>query len=278
MFAAGRTLFLALGLTALGCQTGHQQVSSGPSQRPPVHIADFHVPTDSALPPGELGVAVKAGRADMNETTTRLKPYVGAGLNCASCHIGAGTHPDAAPFVGTFGLFPNYSKRSGQIETLENRLNDCFERSENGKPLAVDSVAMKDMVAYIAWLSKDVPVGMKVKGHGIAPIQAPDKPDRQRGESVYNTSCVVCHGAQGAGGAMAPPLWGARSFNVAAGMARLNTMSAFIKHNMPLGKPESLSAQEAYDVASFVLAHPRPDFPAKTHDWPKGGKPSDAAY
>lgn len=238
----------------------------------------FRVPSDAELPKGELGQAIRNGRADMNDTTTRLKPYVGGALNCSSCHLGAGTVPNAAPLVGTYGLFPAYSARSARIDTVEDRLNECFERSENGKPLPVNSQDMKDMVAYVAWLSKGVPVGTKVPGHAIAHIQAPAKPDRTRGQAVYTNSCAVCHGASGAGSSTAPPLWGAKSFNVGAGMARLNTMAAFVKHNMPLGQGESLTDQQAYDVAAFVLAHPRPDYPAKIHDWPKGGKPADAPY
>ena len=30
--------------------------------------------------------------------------------------------------------------------------------------------------------------------------------------------------------------------------------------------------------AAFVTHQPRPDFPGKENDWPKGGKPVDARY
>lgn len=48
-----------------------------------------------------------------------------------------------------------------------------------------------------------------------------------------------------------PPLWGKDSFNVGAGMARMFTAAAFVKHNMPLGQGGTLTAQEAVDVAAF---------------------------
>jgi thiosulfate dehydrogenase len=61
-------------------------------------------------------------------------------------------------------------------------------------------------------------------------------------------------------------------------MARLGTAAAFIRWNMPFDRPASLTDQEAYDVAAFILAHPRPDTPGKERDWPNGDPPEDAAY
>jgi thiosulfate dehydrogenase len=37
-------------------------------------------------------------------------------------------------------------------------------------------------------------------------------------------------------------------------------MASFVKANMPLEKPGSLSDQQAVDVAAYVLSHPRPVF------------------
>jgi len=31
-------------------------------------------------------------------------------------------------------------------------------------------------------------------------------------------------------------------------------------------------------VAAYFIRQPRPDFPAKLRNWPKGGKPDDAPY
>ena len=77
---------------------------------------------------------------------------------------------------------------------------------------------------------------------------------------------------------IAPPLWGPQSFNVGAGMARLRTAAAFIRHNMPFDRPGSLTDQQAIDVAAYVVAQPRPDFAGKERDWPEGGAPPDVAY
>ena len=74
------------------------------------------------------------------------------------------------------------------------------------------------------------------------------------------------------------PCGGPESFNIGAGMARLSNAAGFVKTNMPLGKGEMLTDADAIDVAAYFMRQPRPDFPAKLRDWPKGGKPDDAPY
>ena len=77
---------------------------------------------------------------------------------------------------------------------------------------------------------------------------------------------------------MATPLWGPHSYNIGAGMARVRTAAAFVSENMPFDQPGSLSDQEALNVAAFLNAQPRPDYPDKIHDWPNGDPPPDVAY
>jgi thiosulfate dehydrogenase len=76
----------------------------------------------------------------------------------------------------------------------------------------------------------------------------------------------------------APPLWGPRSFNVGAGMARLQVTAAFVRSNMPFDTPGTLTSQDAFDVAAFMNGHERPDFAGKENDWPKGDPPPDSPY
>ena len=113
-------------------------------------------------------------------------------------------------------------------------------------------------------------------------IDAALKPNAAHGRQVYAAKCASCHVADGSGianptgGYVFPPVWGSASFNVGAGMARTYTAAAFIRHNMPLGQGNSLSDQEAVDVADYVAHQPRPAFAAGKADYPKGDKPGDA--
>lgn len=225
------------------------------------------------------------------ETKDLLPGHVGDQLNCSSCHLNAGTVADGSPYVGVSAFFPSYGARAGKVITLEDRINGCFRRSMNGKPLPKDSPDMQAMVAYFDWMKRETKPEDKVAGRGIGKIDRSIKPDPENGKRIYAEQCAVCHGENGeglrnaAGKMVYPPLWGDESFNIGAGMARTYTAAAFVKRNMPIGfhgkfplGQGGLSDQEAVDVAEYFSHQPRPDFPDKVKDWPKDPKPADARY
>jgi thiosulfate dehydrogenase len=239
-------------------------------------------PDESTIPAGPKGIAIQEGKKLLTETHQRLPKNVGNGLNCTSCHLAGGTTANASPWVGIWGVFPEYRSRSGKVISLQERVNDCFQRSMNGKPLAFDSDEMNNILAYMQWLSTSVPTGTSVKGRGFGPIDQKLTANPSHGNEVYAAKCASCHGAAGAGtrnpvgGYLFPPVWGQDSFNDGAGMARTFTAAAFVKHNMPLGQGGSLTDQEALDVAEFFTHQSRPVYQHKAKDWPKGDKPKDA--
>ena len=49
----------------------------------------------------------------------------------------------------------------------------------------------------------------------------------------------------------------------------MSTAAAFIKSNMPRGWGWTLSDDDAFDVAAYVNAQPRPDFPGKATERPR---------
>lgn len=247
----------------------------------------FQVPDESTIPAGHPRELILRGRTIATHTERELPDNVGNRLRCANCHLKVGTVPYAAPWVGVIYRYPRYSSRSDRETDLQDRINGCLQRSMNGKKLERDSPPMQAMVAYMTWLSSELPVGAAVEGQGIPTLANPEVPSRERGRTLYKDRCSVCHGEDGQGQLDAspvrypygfPPLWGDGSFNVAAGMARLHKAAGFIKRKMPLAAGGTLSDQEAYDIADFVIHQPRPDFPGKVKDWPKGGKPDDARY
>lgn len=250
-------------------------------QRPP-HAASsgefiLRVPPDSLIPDGSLGAAIRRGRALLAKTKDSLPGHVGSELRCFSCHLRDGTQGGALPLVGVYSRFPEYRDRNALVNLLEDRINDCFERSMNGTALPRDGREMREMVAYLAFISRGIAPPGEVPGLGLARFPGLT-PDTAAGRVTFAGVCTRCHGSDGQGTTIAPPLWGPRSFNIGAGMARLRTAAGFIRENMPNDQAARLTDQQAMDVASYVVSRPRPDFAGKDGDWPNGNPPVDVAY
>jgi len=242
----------------------------------------YTAPHDSLIPDDDLGRSIRRGKAILLATDDSLPNHVGNDLRCTSCHFDAGTRLNSTPWLGVYARFPQYRSRNARINSLEDRVNGCFLRSMNGTALPVGSAEMRDLVAYMAWISKGVPVGAQIQGQGLVRMD-PLEGDSGRGRDVFVANCVRCHGANGEGikaGAVVigAPLWGDSSYNIGAGMARIRTAAAFIRHNMPFDQPGTLTDQQAFDVAAYMNSHPRPDFAGKENDWPRGDPPPDVAY
>lgn len=233
-------------------------------------------PADSLIPDGPLGAAVRRGRALLVATRDSLPAHVGNRLRCVSCHLDEGRR-ESGTWVGVFARYPQYRPRSGSIETIEYRVNDCFRRSMNGTAIDPAGRDMADIVAFFAFLSRDIPVAPTPPGNRLQKWAAL-QPDTAAGAQVFAATCAACHGAAGEGTAGAPPVWGDGSYNVGAGMARVRTAAEFVSRNMPFDRPGTLTDQQAIDVAAYVNARPRPDYRGKENDWPNGDPPADVAY
>ena len=213
------------------------------------------------------------------------------GMNCQNCHLDAGTKSWANNFSGVASGYPRFRERSGSIENMHKRVNDCFERSLNAdKGLDTTSKEMKAIVAYMKWLGKDVPdkvipVGVSIK----VPEFSSRAADPEKGSILYQQHCSRCHGKNGSGAYnvdstmyIYPPLWGRNSYTSAAGMHHLSRFAGFVRFNMPFDAPGAtrfLTDEEAWDVAAFVNSQPRPqkeykndwtDISAKPYDHPFG--------
>lgn len=238
----------------------------------------FAPPSPETIPGDQRGEQIRLGYKMIVGTQEYGKRYVGNALNCTNCHLDAGLNPNAASFVGVSTLYPEYHERVGRQVTLADRINECFERSMNGRPLPSDSVKLTAIIAYIEWLSQNMPPGSAVPWRGIPRLTTAHQPDSPNGKRVYEKKCVFCHGSEGQGTMSAPPVWGPRSYTIGAEMARVNVAASFIKANMPRGWGWTVTDDEAVDVAAYINAQPRPGFSEKIHDWSKGGKPANALY
>lgn len=211
------------------------------------------------------------------------------GMNCQNCHLDAGTKPWGNNYGAVWSTYPKFRARSGGLESLEKRVNDCMERSLNGTALDSSSREMRAIVAYMQWLGTGIRKEQKPKGSGIVELAYMDRAaDPAKGAEVFKTKCASCHGNDGQGILKAdgityqyPPLWGPHSYNQGAGLFRLSRFAGYVKANMPQGasweRPQ-LTDEEAWDVAAYVNAQPRPTKDLST-DWPDiAKKPVDHPF
>lgn len=192
------------------------------------------------------------------------------GMNCQNCHLDAGRRPWANNFAATFATYPKFRGRSGSVENIYRRINDCFQRSLNGETLDSNSREMQAMYAYLKWVGQDVRKNENWIGAGSEKIPYLKRAaDPEKGKVVYENICQTCHGTDGSG-LMAPngntytypPLWGEHSYNDGAGLYRIGAFANYIKSNMPFNQASHespvLSLEQAWDVAAFVNSQPRP--------------------
>jgi thiosulfate dehydrogenase len=235
---------------------------------------------EADIPNDSMGASIKRGLYLLRFTPESLPAYATSNLRCSSCHQDDGLKLTAAPLTGSHARFPKYMPRSGTVIALADRVNYCFTRSLAGNAIPVESREMTDILAYLAFISKDVPTGAKIAGaDGLIPEPDTLVGDIARGEALYTAkTCVTCHGADGNGMGVIPALWGPNSYSVGASMTRLERAASFIRHNMPQTAPGTLTAQEAFDLSAYINSHARPDSPGKELDWPLGGAPDDVPY
>lgn len=252
-------------------------------------------PAENLIPDGPDGELIRYGKELIAHTSRYLGPKgsvkaMSNGMNCQNCHLDAGTKTFGNNYALVASTYPKLRARSGTEETVEKRVNDCFERSLNGKPLDEKSKEMKAIVAYIQWVGQGISPGTQAPdGAGLAVLPWMDRAaDPEKGKKVYELKCQSCHGAEGKGQLASdgleyiyPPLWGENSYNLSAGLYRLSRMASYVKYNMPLGVTHQaplLSDEEAWDVAAFINTMPHPDKRFKG-DWPDiSKKPVDHPF
>ena len=248
------------------------------------------------LPDDEL---VRYGYELISESSRHMGPlanlpaqrYAGNNLSCQNCHLGAGTVRGSASFIGVANRFPQFRGRENKMGTLAERINGCMERSMNGRAMPEDSREMMAMIAYMEWLSEDVPSERESEYKGFVKLNIPDtKADLIKGKEVFIAYCKRCHMQNGQGQRpdtnarhVYPPLWGTDAYNHGAGMHRVITAAQFIKANMPFEEASwdspILTDEEAYHVAAYINSFPRPQKNSPEIDFPdKKLKPVSTPY
>lgn len=238
--------------------------------------------------------------------TAQLAPSLaGNAMSCNNCHPNGGQRDRAMPLVGIARVFPEYNKRAGRVFSLEDRIIGCLLRSLNATgnrtprmtarhendlehaTLNAQTTEVRDLTAYITWLSSFPEIGKDIpwRGHNLLPTSALiplEKLNAKLGGELYVRACSSCHGKDGQGveasGKRPGPLWGPNSWNDGAGAARTYTLAGMIRHWMPYNNPGLLSDQQAQHIAAFITSQQRPKFPFKEKDYLKEKIPVDAVY
>ena len=227
--------------------------------------------SDDTYPPGELGEVVRLGEEIVGQTKVHplSKPYVGNSLNCTSCHLDNGRHESAASFVGIATAYPAWSPREQRVITLQDRVLNCFMRSQNGVRPPIGGRMSVAVTTYITWLSTGQSIALNPeKPLGPNHVSQLDvsrlKADPEVGRVLFAERCADCHQEDGSGSDDGPPVWGKQSYNSGAGLSTNTKLASWLKVAMPLDDA-NLTEQEAFDLAAFVNSHDRPKFILSEH-------------
>ena len=264
----------------------------------------------------QLMKSVKRGYALFMNTAKLAPSLAGGAMSCNNCHPNGGQREKAMPLVGVDRIFPDDNRRAGRPFTLKERIVGCFLRGINatgsqdpaivtrhenelkGSSLNADTREVRDLAAYITWLSSGLQISKDIpwRGHNSLPTSSllpVRKLDPKLGKKYFNEWCASCHGKDGQGVGIATyqiaghlrikakrpgPLWGPNSWNDGAGAARTYTLAGMIRNWMPYLNPGFLTDEQAQQIAAYITSQSRPSFPFKDKDYLKGTIPPDAVY
>lgn len=208
-------------------------------------------------------------------------PYATTSIACSSCHFTGGHVPSGTPMYQSPDKYQGlpYFRPLNYRRDLKDSIIDCFRNCMNStRTMSKSDPVMNDMVAYIQWLADGVTDPAmegsgwpNLPGHAL-PVLDPNiaamQADPVNGQALYQNLCADCHSkdAPGAGEyrrgearPRVPSLWGANSFSRGAAFYNSQNLAGFIKKFMPYGDPETLTAQEALDIAAYINDQPHPD-------------------
>jgi thiosulfate dehydrogenase len=251
--------------------------------------------TDPGLDDSRLSNEIRLGFRIFTNTRAEAARFTPSRMSCNNCHLNGGQREKSLPLVGITGMFPEYNRRSGRLYSLNDRIVDCFLRSQNatGSPRAgeeLPSLTSKEVLAlaaYVTWLSQGFEVGKNPPWRGQNALPAAklipvESLEPAKGEAIFKERCTTCHGVDGQGVAVGDkkpgPLWGPDSWNDGAGAARVYTLAGIIRYSMPYLDPGSVSDEDAQQLAVFINSRPRPAFPFKDNDYRTEKLPADSVY
>ena len=149
--------------------------------------------TKKSIPANDSGKLIRYGRSLISNTSFYFGPHgtlghFTNGINCQNCHLDAGTKPFGNNYSAVASTYPKFRARSGSVESIEKRVNDCLERSLNGSPIDNSGKEMRAIVAYIKWLGQNVKKGESPKGVGLKELTFLERAaDPVRGRKIFQS-------------------------------------------------------------------------------------------
>lgn len=179
---------------------------------------------------------------------------------CATCH--AVDEPDADDLrrpghpIGDAAARPHF--KNGRIATLRGAVNSCLTEWMAAEPWAETDARWS---ALEGWLESLAPIEQApaVESLIVAPPPAADTGNPQAGRTLFNQTCIVCHGTDGAGTERGPRLAGfAHEPDFVAerirrsGNAESEVYPGLSGGRMPFWAADRLTDSEVLDLAAYV--------------------------
>jgi len=109
-----------------------------------------------------------------------------AGKSCKSCH------GEVEKMRGVYTTYPKYDPKTKKLINIEQRINRCRTEQMKAKAWKWESDPLLSMTALIGYVSRDLPMNVKVDG--------PAKPFFEKGKAFYyqrrgqlDMACKHCH-------------------------------------------------------------------------------------
>ncbi len=145
-----------------------------------------------ALKQEQANLAANRGSlwVDQGATLWASTPAAAAGSgiskSCASCHGPLTT------MKGVAARYPAVDDGTGDVFTLEMRINACRSRHQNSAPFAVESDDLLALTAAIAVQSRGMPINISIDGKARAKFETGRDWFYTR-QGQLNLSCAQCH-------------------------------------------------------------------------------------
>jgi mono/diheme cytochrome c family protein len=167
-------------------------------------VASLLACTDPGASADETGGELSEGEALYAEPIAD-----GNSFSCATCHALSEPAPDGfrrpGHPIGDATRRPSW--KNGQLDDMRDAVNSCLQEWMNAEPWAADDprwIALREFLDGQAGQAEAPALSFEI----VSPPSDLSGGDADAGRTVFNQSCAVCHGQDGAGTNQAPPVVG----------------------------------------------------------------------